>query len=1604
MIQALPAETERTTYESDLLGRDIQLISDRQLLPGRKFKVTENITLPCDAVLICGKVVMDESMLTGESVPVSKVPLDSSEIEGDKSYVLSLDRLSLKSRKLKNSQKQAKRNQRNHMSNQEADEEDNKTEDRDLEDTFIENTALQQPNLIADNELAIKRSGSILFGGTRVKACYGSECIAVVYRTGFRSAKGMLVASLLKPKEGFINFVSDALWVLLFMVILSTVMYFAVTVRIVELGANAVAVFYHYLDTITIAVPPALTACLTVATAISIGRLKKLSIFVSDTSRVNFAGVVNAVCFDKTGTLTEDKLTFVGYQTPVISSRTGVSMDEWMDFSKDNGQILPLRCQEIMATCHALSLFGFDNNLTPVGDPMEVELLTASGWDLRASKSVPGQLVACPPMEHIVLDGEISPDEEYTILKHFEFTPDRLRAASIVQEPSGHLVYLMKGSPEVIIKLCSASTVPHSIHQTMTKLTKRGFRVIAVAYRDLRTKSVEAVQALTQDECEIEHPNGQQFTVFAGLLYLSNELKGDSRRTIRALHNANLHTNMITGDHVFTAISVAKQCHILYPDMPAVHNADSLSNQQDSKTARRHKNDKDYNKNQNDPVIIKPAEETARSSLMTLSNPETARYVLIIEENETIRGELCIKDYDSGLLVDIDLFRCAAMASKTIYRTIMNRYHQKQVSSRRSELSGKRVEGNHFFFKNGKSNGTDSRKLQQDTKAVKSKGQDKIDRSKSNAADAVTNPLLLHSESVTPFSEGHKGESATISSLNSSKMDISLMSFSNFAMAGTETVSSSTYNLNTSNNALNTSVHSVRSTTSNKSANSGPHNPLHHHVPTQPFRLLYHHRNSQSLQPVGAMPNHSPTSSHHSVLSLRQVAPSSTVHDHCHSSSRPDSPISLLQYHKPVLLHIPKGAHVELAITGKALHLIRDQYSYTLYQKLIRYARVFARMKPHDKREVVETMSETLEYKNRDMSLKHCENLEGDEPSSFELPNKSSRVLTNSISVKSPIFLSSSTVPAPNHDQELGEIDHSAIVGADHSFISMESGSLLDHDNTSDDDVEDSHHPPFHLKASGIAGTMQDRRRRKASMLTSIVKVGHHESHEGILSGVENLPVITSLEQKHQAEENDEHSAALMLFPTPPHSHFEQDLEAQDYPPISHPNYHHPHGPAMHEQLTRSREHSVSTITTQRSLQSHQIVAKSESKASKSPQNSAASSGSVWFSRVFEYITDNLAGTPPVAEPLEVLFCGDGANDMIALRAATVGISLCDAETSVAAPITSRQATPYSVLQVLREGRCSLITAYVLILFNIMYGTIQLFMVCALYFYGLIPGNYMYLQQDLGYTLVLGLAISYSLPAQSLNNLMPPKRFLSRRFLVQLGLLLISFVLFQLISLWVLSLQTFYTPYKATTAFTETYSFEASTTQAMALGQLMLASIASSLGEPFRLSWHLNAYHLYALLVQGIWLLFQIFAQNNYLLQEILQIKPFPVYFGMIIVGLLILNGLMAMWIVQYVERHIAPMTSKRWFEVCAMKQLQLRKQRKARESLQFPQNSRKFGDLLGGTYSDTKGNTTAAKIEVASRKKKRKKQGSRLTRLDQDDEDCHNDNKHNDRVTLLPK
>ena len=121
-------------------------------------------------------------------------------------------------------------------------------------------------------------------------------------------------------------------------------------------------------------------------------------------------------------------------------------------------------------------------------------------------------------------------------------------------------------------------------------------------------------------------------------------------------------------------------------------------------------------------------------------------------------------------------------------------------------------------------------------------------------------------------------------------------------------------------------------------------------------------------------------------------------------------------------------------------------------------------------------------------------------------------------------------------------------------------------------------------------------------------------------------------------------------------------------------------------------------------------------------------------------------------------FCGDGANDCGALKAADVGISLSEAEASVAAPFTSRvfdircvpdviryvwptNMTLYNHIADLmsREGRAALVTSFSCFKYMSLYSAIQFTSVSFLYASASNLGDFQFLFIDV--LLILPIAI-----------------------------------------------------------------------------------------------------------------------------------------------------------------------------------------------------------------------------------------------------------------------
>ena len=72
-VELMTGESSRRTVESS------------ELVPGDVIVVPQGFSLPCDLILLTGTAIVNEAMLTGESVPVLKTSLPvSSEVYSDK--------------------------------------------------------------------------------------------------------------------------------------------------------------------------------------------------------------------------------------------------------------------------------------------------------------------------------------------------------------------------------------------------------------------------------------------------------------------------------------------------------------------------------------------------------------------------------------------------------------------------------------------------------------------------------------------------------------------------------------------------------------------------------------------------------------------------------------------------------------------------------------------------------------------------------------------------------------------------------------------------------------------------------------------------------------------------------------------------------------------------------------------------------------------------------------------------------------------------------------------------------------------------------------------------------------------------------------------------------------------------------------------------------------------------------------------------------------------------------------------------------------------------------------------------------------------------------
>ncbi|XP_064194424.1 polyamine-transporting ATPase 13A3-like isoform X5 [Anguilla rostrata] len=491
-------------------NNEIEEALSTDLVPGDILVIpTNGIIMPCDAVLISGTCIVNESMLTGESVPVTKTNLpnpDQEKKEEEEAIVYSVE----------------------------------------------------------------EHKRHTLFCGTHViqTRFYTGELVkAVVVRTGFSTEKGQLVRSILHPKPTDFKLYRDAYLFLLCLVGVAGIGFIYTLVLSIMNEEPARFIIIESLDLITITVPPALPAAMTVGIFYAQRRLKRIGIFCISPQRINMCGQLNLVCFDKTGTLTEDGLDLWGIQ------RVDNSMFLLSEESVRREALVKSRFVSCMAVCHSLTRIKGELS----GDPLDLKMFEATGWILEEPTEEETSLhnrimptVVRPPKQLFPKQEttssqdmelcELSSSYEMGIVRQFPFS-SALQRMSVVARLLGEkrMDAYLKGAPEVVASLCKKETVPEDFSEVLEGYTKQGFRVIALAHRRLESKlNWHKVQSISRDLIESNME-------FLGLIIMQNKLKAETPGVLEDLRRANIRTVMVTGDNMLTAISVARDCGMIPP-------------------------------------------------------------------------------------------------------------------------------------------------------------------------------------------------------------------------------------------------------------------------------------------------------------------------------------------------------------------------------------------------------------------------------------------------------------------------------------------------------------------------------------------------------------------------------------------------------------------------------------------------------------------------------------------------------------------------------------------------------------------------------------------------------------------------------------------------------------------------------------------------------------------------------------------------------------------------------------------------------------------------------------------------------------------------------
>ncbi|MGL5205153.1 MAG: cation-translocating P-type ATPase, partial [Metamycoplasmataceae bacterium] len=273
------------------------------------------------------------------------------------------------------------------------------------------------------------------------------------------------------------------------------------------------------------AIPEGLSAIVNIILAIGVKRMSEKNGLIKKFAAVETFGSTAVICSDKTGTLTMNKMTIV----KLWSSESNTENIDNLEFSEEQNYLLKMAT---LCTDSIVPEGKEKDTKPPIGDPTEIsiaELALKKGFSVEKWKNENERIGSIP------------------------FDSDR-KLMTVINKINGKKMIIVKGAPDVLFQRCKNfnSELATIINDNWSN---NSIRVLAIAVKEYNEK-LGKLDNLKPEAVEND-------LTFIGLIGMIDPPREEVKTSIEECIAAGIKPVMITGDHLNTAIAIAKDLGII---------------------------------------------------------------------------------------------------------------------------------------------------------------------------------------------------------------------------------------------------------------------------------------------------------------------------------------------------------------------------------------------------------------------------------------------------------------------------------------------------------------------------------------------------------------------------------------------------------------------------------------------------------------------------------------------------------------------------------------------------------------------------------------------------------------------------------------------------------------------------------------------------------------------------------------------------------------------------------------------------------------------------------------------------------------------------------